>query len=41
MGEVADMSDESAKAPDVPTGVMSDEEFQDTFGSGPPEGEIT
>ena len=28
-------------APDVPTGVMSDEEFQDTFGSGPPEGAIT
>lgn len=27
-------------APDVPTGVMTDEEFQDTFGSGPPEGEI-
>jgi hypothetical protein len=28
-------------APDVPTGVMSDEEFQDTFGAGPPEGAIT
>ena len=23
-------------APDVPTGVMTDEEFQDTYGSGPP-----
>jgi hypothetical protein len=27
-------------APDIPTGVMSDAEFQDTFGAGPPEGEI-
>jgi len=27
-------------APDVPTGVLTDEEFQDTYGAGPPaEGE--
>ena len=28
-------------APTIPTGVMTDAEFQDTFGAGPPAEEIT
>jgi len=28
-------------APTIPTGVMTNEEFQDTFGAGPPDGETT
>ena len=26
-------------APTIPTGVMTNDEFQDTYGAGPPEGE--
>lgn len=28
-------------APDIPTGVLTDAEFQDTFGTGPPTEDIT